>query len=128
MNPATKIGIVVRVRMSASPDRFQFRVPWYSTEHPLHEELALEVSERHPLYGIGARAIARRQDNDDVLFELSGENAPAAFAVVHLTWSGKPDQFPEFPSAELYPTFSDWIVGCMLPDADDWELTEGGTA
>jgi hypothetical protein len=114
--------------MSTLPDDFKFRVPWHATEQPLHEELARELSKKHQLYGIRARAIARRQDNDDVLFELSGENAPAAFAVVHLTWSGKPDQFPEFPSTELYLTFSDWIARGMTPDANDWELTEGGPA
>ena len=108
--------------MNKLPDNFQFRVPWHPTELPLHEELSLELAERHPLYSVRARAIARRQDNDDVLFELSGENAPAAFAVVHLTWSGKPDSHSGFPGVELFATFSDWMERCMAPDADDWQL------
>jgi len=105
-------------------DGFEFRVPWHPGDDPrLHEELYRELSKQHQLYGVTARAIACRQDNHDVLFELSGNNLPAAFAVVHLTWSGKPDQYPnKFPSTDLYSTFSDWVTRCMEPDADEWNL------
>jgi hypothetical protein len=111
--------------MSAVPDGFQFRVPWHPGDQPLlHEELHRELSSKHQLFGVQARAIAVRQDNDDVLFELSGNAAPAAFAVVHLTWSGHPDQFPTFPGTHLYPTFADWVTNCMAPEAEDWEPSE----
>jgi len=112
--------------MSTYPDGFEFRVPWHTTDKPLHEELLREVSKEHQLYGVDAKAVAHRQDCDDVLFELSGNSAPAAFAVVHLTWSGKPDLTPNFPETHLYSTFSDWIDRCMTPDAQDWELSEPG--
>lgn len=105
------------------PDDFLFRAPWQRTSQPLHEELARETSPPHPLHGVAARAVARRQDNDDVLFELYASNAPADFAVVHLTWSGHPDQFPEFPGTELYPTFTAWVAERMAPDVEDWEIT-----
>ena len=99
-------------------------MPWHHIEQPpLHEELFLELSPRHQLFGVEASAVAVRQDNDDVLFALSGEAAPGAFAVVHLTWNDHPNQFPTFPETQLYPTFTDWIINCMLPDADDWELS-----
>gem|GEM_PF-3452353 len=109
---------------SRVPDDFLFRIPWHRTNQPLHEELAREMSPPHQLHGIAARAVARRQDNDDVLFELFGSNAPADFAVVHLTWSGRPDQFSEFPGTELYPTFAAWSAERMTPDVEDWERTE----
>jgi hypothetical protein len=109
---------------TARPEDFEFRVPWHETDAALHDELYREVSPQHALYGRAARAVARRQDNDDVLFELLDNDAPAAFAVVHLTWSGKPDWHPLFPSTELYSTFPDWIARCMTPEADDWQLSE----
>lgn len=109
---------------SRVPDGFQFRVPWHRTDQSLHDELRRELSPQHQLYGVTARAVARRQDNDDVLFELFGNGAPADFAVVHLTWSAQPDQFPSFPSTELYPTFAQWVADCMTLEADDWDLTE----
>jgi hypothetical protein len=78
---------------SRVPDGFAFQIPWHKEDQPLHEELRRELSGRHQLYGVTARAVARRQDNDDVLFELFGSNAPAEFAMVHLTGSSRPDQF-----------------------------------
>jgi hypothetical protein len=113
-----------RTPTSRVPEGFQFRIPWHSTEQSLHDELSRELSHQHQLYGVTARTVARRQDNDDVLFELFGGDAPSEFAVVHLTWSGHPDQFPSFPSTELYLTFAQWVAHCMTPDADDWNLTE----
>ena len=113
--------------MSSTPQGFQFRVPWHPTDQPLHVELAREVSKRHQLFGIEARSVARRQDCDDVLFELFGNDAPAGFAVVRLTWSGRPDQFPTFPSTDLYATFADWVTNRMVPDAEEWELAESSS-
>ena len=113
-----------RTPASRVPDDFQYRVPWHRTDRSLHDELRREASRQHPLYGVTARAVARRQDNDDVLFELFGSDAPAEFAVVHLTWSGHPDQFPGFPGTELYPTFAQWVADCMTPDADDWDRAD----
>ena len=111
--------------MGGVPDGFQFRAPWRSISEPrLHEELYRELSPQHQLFGVEARAVAVRQDNDDVLFELSRKNAPVRFAVVHLTWSDHSDQFSTFPGTHLYVTFSDWVTNRMIPDADDWELSE----
>ena len=111
--------------MSGVCDGFQFRVPWHPVEQPLlHEELYRELSPQHQLFGVEARAVAVRQDNDDVLFELSGKTAPAVFAVVHLTWSGRQDQHPGFPWTKLHLTFSDWVTNCMIPESDDWELSK----
>jgi len=58
-----------------------------------------------------------------VLFELSGPKAPGEFAVVHLAYSGR-ERTGRFPETTLFPTFDDWVVRCMTPEADDWQLTE----
>lgn len=34
---------------------------------PLHDALSLEVGEKHLLYTVEARAVARRQEKDDLL-------------------------------------------------------------
>jgi hypothetical protein len=65
-------------------DKILWKEPWYYDLSGLEGELAREVSPRHPLAGIEAIAIARRGDNDDVLFFLPNHDPP--LAIVHLTW------------------------------------------
>ena len=45
--------------------------PW-EREHT-ERELARELTRGHPLFGVAVRALARRQDCDDVLFALDGQ-------------------------------------------------------
>lgn len=64
--------------------------PWVSVQGTaLSKELRLELGSSHPLWGVSVRALAKREDNDDVLFSL--EHGPAPLAVVHLTWTGRPE-------------------------------------
>jgi len=87
----------------------------------LEQELAREVGPGHRLAGRTVRAIARRADQDDVLFELldSGE-----CAVVHLTWGARPEQ-PPFPSTRTYPSMEAWrgaelaLAGGVMGDESD---------
>jgi hypothetical protein len=74
----------------------------------LEQELHRELSRRHSLYGSRATAIARRDDDDDVLFEVTGDKH--GFAVVHLTWSGGQEANPVFPYTRWYQTLSEWIA------------------
>ena len=95
---------------------FTWLEPWYplqSNEEYFDEELCREISEVHPLYKIKTKAIARREDCDDVLFEL--ENYVNKYAVVHLTWSRKMEN-SDFPSTTFYKNFKEWIETCMLED------------
>lgn len=65
-------------------------------------ELVAEVGPGHLLYGYAGQAIPiadRDGRSDDYVYFLP--KGPAPFAVVHLTWSGKQDRYPEFPSTEL---------------------------
>ena len=64
------------------------------------DEYAAEIAKGHPLYGVPARAIAKREDCDDVLFQLLRHLCE--YAVVHLTWSGKEEAPPDWPGFELY--------------------------
>lgn len=45
-------------------------------------------------------AMGRRVDRDDVLFRLGG--ARGGFAVVHLTYRGRPEIGPAWPATVLY--------------------------
>ncbi|MBS1910630.1 MAG: hypothetical protein JST22_01465 [Bacteroidetes bacterium] len=109
---------------SRVPEAVAFRVPWHASEHSAHEELRGECGPRHLLHGLTARQVAARQDCDDCLFELFGGNAPAPFAVVHLTWGRHPDRHPAFPATVLFESFEDWVANCMIPDATEWEDRE----
>ena len=60
------------------------------------------MSPAHVLYGCRARAIARRADNDDVLFSIDRSDTP--LALVHLTWSGRQEADPSWPYTVLLRT------------------------
>lgn len=63
----------------------------------LEKQLRVELGTEHELFDIGqkARAIAKREDCDDVLFWLPEVTKP--FALVHLIWSNKPSDSPTWP-------------------------------
>jgi hypothetical protein len=95
--------------------------PWVRTGADavnFENELRRELAPDHPLYGCSATAVARRVDTDDVLFELTG--APSRFAVVHLTWSGRPEIDARWPSVEFFSDFDDWIERGMTLDHQEY--------
>ena len=75
-------------------NKLHFDDPYWSVEEMspkmktvLKKELLTEITKDHILHNRQWIVIARRMDNDDVIIELStGE-----IAVVHLTWSCKPE-------------------------------------
>ena len=73
----------------------------------LEAELRRELIAGHPLYGLAVRAVARRVDNDDVLFEIT--DSSARHALVHLTWSGKPERSPKWPWTQVFPGLSSFM-------------------
>lgn len=79
----------------------------------LEAELAREVGPGHVLAGRPAVAVARRTDNDDVLFHLT--DGPALLAVVHLTWTGQRERKPEWPHTVLYHSVAEFVERCMRP-------------
>jgi hypothetical protein len=76
--------------------------PWddidETTARTLEQELRRDLAPAHPLAGINAIAIARRQDRDDVLFELDDNG----FAVVHLTWERASETEARWPLATIF--------------------------
>ena len=92
----------------------QFLEPWHQAVPGLETELRNEVSEGHPLFGRKAISVARRRDSDDVLFLLLDH--PSPLAVVHLTWTARPERSSTWPQTTFYSSLEDWITRCMTPD------------
>jgi hypothetical protein len=87
---------------------------WYE------DELRRELGDTHALYPhrAGARAIAKREDCDDVLFWLP--QGDGALAVVHLTWKGATETQATWPRASMLTSLSDFIERNMKPVHQDW--------
>ncbi|MBX9737205.1 MAG: hypothetical protein K2X32_09795 [Phycisphaerales bacterium] len=79
----------------------------------MQSALAREIDVDHPLWGLAVVAIARRQDNDDVLFSL----ADGRLAVVHLCWAGKKEK-PPFPWTTLYMNEEAFVRNGMIDDCE----------
>jgi hypothetical protein len=92
--------------------------PWYPVEDGsrLEAELSRESPLTHPLYGQQTHAVARRTDNDDVLYYLPHGEVP--LAVVHLTWSVESN--PNFPRTGFYSSLHEWVEACMKVDHADF--------
>lgn len=94
-----------------------WREPWEPAGKfagQLEEELRRELGPRHPLRDRPARAIARSTNSDDVLFTIAGAEAP--LAVVHLSWSGRAEADPRWPSFVPFADLADWAERRMIPD------------
>ena len=91
----------------------QWQEPWRAVVPGLEVELRNETGDRHPLYHQKAISVGRRHDTDDVLFLLLDH--PAPLAVVHLTWSGRPERNNHWPQTTFYASLDDWIERCMKP-------------
>ena|ERR1700733_9575725 len=91
--------------------------------HELHMELGLD----HPLYGVRANAIARTCHTDDILFQLK-DHRIAEYAVVHLTFRGKPEADAQWPSVILYRDLEHFVTQRMLRDAASYEIDESSQA
>lgn len=92
----------------------QWLEPWEPASPGLEAELQKEVGPSHQLFERQAISVGRRVDCDDVLFFLPG--FPSPLAVVHLTWSGKREENPEWPQTIFYSSLNDWVETCMESD------------
>jgi hypothetical protein len=74
----------------------EFTYPWRELGAQealiLENELRLEVRNGHPLFAQPFKALARKDDSDEVLFAYTKK-----YAVVHLTYSGKGELSPDYP-------------------------------
>jgi len=109
--------------------------PWIDPWVPVSErgreaydnELRMEVSLDHPLYGVRAKAVGRTCHADDVLFQLK-DHRIAEYAVVHLTFRGKPESGPQWPSVTLYRDLEHFVTQRMLRDAAAYEIDQSNQA
>lgn len=93
--------------------------PWTAVEEqdgPLVDGLRREVCPGHPLYGAQTRALARRIDQEDVLFEVLAPER--RLAVVHLT--GKCEDDPRWPHVVFLPDFDTWANLIMRVDHEEY--------
>ncbi len=94
--------------------------PWAPIERPAERiafetELQREIGATHKLFGLSVVALARRQDEDDVLFEIDD----GRFAEVHLTWRKDREPDARWPHTTIYESASAWIKTRMQPQHDE---------
>ncbi|UOQ78732.1 hypothetical protein MUN84_09460 [Hymenobacter sp. 5516J-16] len=77
-------------------------------------ELRRELVPCHSLHAVAAVAVGRSAASDDVLFRLL--NAEHEYALVHLTWAGRPERSEKWPYTELYKTWHDFLTQRMQQD------------
>lgn len=97
----------------------QWLEPWYPVDirsEFFELELYKEVAACHALYGKKVKAVARRCDRDDFLFELEG--CPYKYALVHLTWNK--ETTPQYPHTVLYRDIEEWIHQRMEKDYQEY--------
>jgi hypothetical protein len=91
--------------------------PWYWTEQDLTDQLEREINKAHILHGRITKTLAKRQDNDDVLFLVDNEK----FAVVHLTWGSQRLTDSQWPTTQLFDTWDDLYHKRILKDKEEFE-------
>jgi len=87
--------------------------PWYWTDDDLLQQLRKEIGLNHNLRGGILKTLARRQDNDDVLFQLDNEK----FVIVHLIWNESFDS--KWPRFKIFGNWSE-TFDQILRDAEDF--------
>ncbi|MEU6966064.1 hypothetical protein [Streptomyces chrestomyceticus] len=84
--------------------------PWWVPDNGLHsleQELHRELPPEHLLYGARVHAAARCEACDVVLFRVT--DRPLPWAVAHLTWSGRQEQYP-WPRTTPLATLNDLLA------------------
>jgi len=95
---------------------FALLEPWQplsdKRRRQLDTELLAELPPGHVLAGTSPAALAARADRDDVLFEVPG----VGYAVVHLSWSGRPGESSDWPRTEVFDSLEEWRDRVLLRD------------
>lgn len=116
-----------RAEMTQTLEGIALLPPWRAAlpnEQSLAIELQREVGPAHPLFGKKALVLAKRGDNDDVLFLVEGVAEP--FAVVHLTWRDSREEGPLWPHTVFFETLDRWIDDGMRIDHAEYIGSEEG--
>lgn len=107
------------------PDNIEIVTPWKRIEdlpeiknqaEHLSARLKEDLPSKHVLQGLKMKAVARRVDRDDVLFEIEGREM--SLAVVHMTWRKETDS--NWPDTQFFENWEQWVRHAMLPDHDEY--------
>jgi hypothetical protein len=90
--------------------------PWYWSDQDLSRQLETEISVDHILNNKEVKTIARRLDNDDIIFQLN----EGGYAVVHLTWQKYPHSDNKWPLTKLYTNWNEVYENVILEDSKDF--------
>lgn len=101
------------------PDKQPCLMPWDFANKELNSQLEREISPGHVLYGKDVKTIARRRDNDHVLFAVF--DSDFQYAKVHLTWSQSKVTDTNYPLTKTYSDWQDVYDNLFLPDNKSWE-------
>jgi len=100
-------------------DKLHYLKPWHSDDIDLTVQLRREINKKHILFGKHVKTVARRQDNDVVLFEV--DNADYKYAMVHLTWAQKTLDDSKYPRTETYKNWQVVYENRIIIDHHGWE-------
>jgi hypothetical protein len=100
-------------------DTLHYLKPWHADDIDLTVQLQREINKHHILYGKSVKTIARRQDNDDVLFEVN--DTDFKYAMVHLTWAQKTLDDSKYPTTKTYKDWQDVYENRITIDHQGWE-------
>lgn len=100
-------------------DALHYLKPWHPDNTDMVIQLHKEMNKRHLLYGKPVKTLARRQDNDDVLFEVN--DADFKYAVVHLTWAQKVPEDSNYPRTKTYKNWQELYETRIVIDHQGWE-------
>ena len=98
--------------------KISYKNPWHETDQDLTKQLLLEIASDHILAGKTVETIARRDDNDDVLFKVIDKDI--TYAIVHLTWKQFKHADSEWPETRIFKHL-DEVQEQINKDNLDWE-------
>ena len=96
----------------------KYKNPWYETDQDLTQQLRLEIASNHVLANKRVKTLARRGDNDDVLYRIDDDDLK--YAIVHLTWKQSKHSGLEWPRTRLFKSL-DEVQKQINKDNIDWE-------
>lgn len=93
----------------------EYLEPWFISNDPrLAVELGRELPSGHVLADLPVTVRARRQDRDDVLFEIP--DGSGRFAQVHLTYRSESD--PRWPTTTVFPNEAEGLTRMAADHVD----------
>ena len=82
----------------------------------------IKSTSKHILADYERSAVCKSGQADDILFTIHNNNgSDKDYALVHLTFSGKTEENPLWPSTTLFDSFDNFKFERMYPDKAEWE-------